>query len=162
MSPRIELATAADLDDLCELERAAFGAAAWSRAGIAGALGHASGLALVARESQQGELLGAIQWLQVADEAELLRLAVRPAARRAGVATLLLDRSLGDLRERGVGQVFLEVRADNEAARALYRRRGWADAGVRAGYYDDGIDAVLMSQALPVACPESSRRVPSS
>lgn len=137
MSPHIELATSADLDALCELEQAAFTAAAWSRAGIAGALWHPNGLAL-------------------------LRLAVRPAARRAGVATLLLDRSFGDLRQRGVGQVFLEVRADNEAARALYRRRGWADAGVRTGYYDDGIDAVLMSQALPVACPESSRRVPSS
>lgn len=162
MSVRVELAGEQDLDALCELERLAFGAAAWSRAGIAGALAHPSGLALVAHAEPLPEISGAIQWLQVADEAELLRLAVTPAARRRGIAALLLENSLELLRKRGATHLFLEVRADNDAARALYRREGWAEAGVRSGYYDGGVDAIMMSRHLPAACPELSRRVRSA
>ncbi len=46
--------------------------------------------------------------------------------------------------EEGVASGFLEVRADNAAARALYRATGWEEIGLRRGYYADGVDAVLM------------------
>ncbi len=91
------------------------------------------------------------------DEAELLTLAVAPEARRAGVAASLLARGEAALARAGVAEVFLEVAADNVAARALYARAGYAEAGVRRGYYraPDGTarDALVLRRALASRAP---------
>jgi len=78
-----------------------------------------------------------------AGEAELLRIGVEPAARRAGLARRLLGASEAALRAAGIARCFLEVRADNAPARALYEACGWVAHGRRARYYPDGDDAVL-------------------
>ncbi|MDT8759122.1 GNAT family N-acetyltransferase [Sphingomonas psychrotolerans] len=70
----------------------------------------------------------------VADEAELLLLATRPAARRRGVAGALLRAVIGEAEARGVAQLHLEVRAGNDAVR-LYRREGFEKVGERKNYY---------------------------
>ena len=74
-----------------------------------------------------------------ADEAEILNVAVHPDATRRGVATALVRWLLAQ-RHR---DVFLEVHAENVAARELYRRNGFADTGLRRQYYQsppgDGI-----------------------
>jgi len=84
----------------------------------------------------------------VADEAEILTLAVVPDHRRRGIAVQLLDDACRMLRSGGTHRFFLEVAADNIAARALYERRGFAATGRRAAYYDRGaaprVDAVIM------------------
>ena len=47
--------------------------------------------------------------------------------------------------EEGVTSLTLEVRAGNLAARELYRKKGFREAGVRKGYYEDnGEDALIM------------------
>jgi ribosomal-protein-alanine N-acetyltransferase len=96
--------------------------------------------------------------LQVAgDEAEVLTLAVRPAARRRGLArrlTLIAARRAAEL---GAGRVFLEVAEDNAAARALYAGLGFQPAGRRPRYYarPDGarMDALLLVLNLPGPLP---------
>ncbi|HSX55434.1 MAG TPA: ribosomal protein S18-alanine N-acetyltransferase [Sphingomonas sp.] len=70
----------------------------------------------------------------VADEAELLLLAIRPAMRRRGIGTALLRSILADARERGADILHLEVRANNEAVR-LYRNEGFEKIGERRDYY---------------------------
>jgi ribosomal-protein-alanine N-acetyltransferase len=61
----------------------------------------------------------------------------------------VLDGLLGEARRRGAVEAFLEVRVDNEAARALYARAGFAQVGLRRGYYDGGrVDAVVMRREL--------------
>jgi ribosomal-protein-alanine N-acetyltransferase len=70
----------------------------------------------------------------VADEAELLLLAIRPPARRRGVGTALLRSIVADARERGADKMHLEVRANNEAVR-LYRGEGFEKIGERRDYY---------------------------
>lgn len=92
----------------------------------------------------QGFLIGRA----VADEAELLTLAVAPETRRQGLARALLAGFYARSRERGAGRAFLEVASDNPAALTLYRSEGWAEAGLRRGYYAPGIDAILMDRAL--------------
>lgn len=91
----------------------------------------------------------------VADEAEVLTLAVRPAARRAGLARRLVDQALDRAAGQGAARVFLEVAADNAAAQALYARAGFREAGRRSRYYArrDGqrVDALLL--ALELASP---------
>ena len=83
-----------------------------------------------------------------AGEGELLLLGVAPPARRRGLATALLAALEADWRTRGVEVAFLEVRADNDTAQALYARLGWRAAGRRRGYYPDGTDALLLRRDL--------------
>lgn len=70
----------------------------------------------------------------VADEAELLLLATRPAARRRGVARALLRSVIGDAVSRGAVTLHLEVRDGNDAIK-LYTAAGFARVGERRNYY---------------------------
>lgn len=70
----------------------------------------------------------------ILDEAELLLLAVRPAARRRGIGRQLLRSAIAEARQRGVAKMHLEVRAGNDAA-ALYRAAGFEKIGERRSYY---------------------------
>ena len=93
----------------------------------------------------QGFLLGRT----VADEAELLTLAVAPEARRRGIARALLAEFAATSQDRGATRAFLEVAADNGAARALYHAAGWGESGRRRRYYGPDLDAIVMTLALP-------------
>ncbi|OJY35132.1 MAG: ribosomal-protein-alanine acetyltransferase [Rhodobacterales bacterium 65-51] len=105
--------------------------------------------------TEQGFLLGRA----VAGEAELLTLAVAPEARRQGIASHLVHAFLDEARARGAETAFLEVSAKNAAALALYLRHGFAQAGLRRGYYatSDGqrIDALVLSHPLSPAAESS-------
>ena len=87
----------------------------------------------------------------VAGEAELLTLAVAPEARRRGVARNLCSRFGEAARTTGADAAFLEVAADNAAARALYLGCGWIEAGRRPRYYGPALDAVIMRLDLAAA-----------
>jgi len=91
--------------------------------------------------------------LVIADQAEILALATDPAFQRRGQATRALLSFHDAARRRGAGEVFLEVAAANDGARAFYAGQGYAETGLRKGYYrqTDGRhdDAVIMSRALP-------------
>ncbi|MCB4821929.1 GNAT family N-acetyltransferase [Roseicella aerolata] len=88
-------------------------------------------------------------------EAEILTLAVAPAARRQGIGAALMAGALAGAAARGAEAMFLEVAAGNAAALALYRGLGFAEVGRRRRYYADGADAlVLRRDLLPgSACP---------
>jgi ribosomal-protein-alanine N-acetyltransferase len=77
---------------------------------------------------------------------------VRPGARRHGVGTELVARGAAEAAARGAKRLFLEVADDNAAARALYARAGFAEAGRRPRYYAraDGSrrDALLLALNL--------------
>lgn len=100
---------------------------------------------------------GFILMRAVADEAEVLTLAVRPAARRGGQGAWLVGEGVLAAAARGATRVFLEVAEDNAAARALYAKAGFVEAGRRPGYYAgaDGRrrDALLLALNLPGALP---------
>lgn len=78
-----------------------------------------------------------------ADEAEILTLAVRPAARRRGLASRLVEAAERQAADAGAERLFLEVAEDNTAARGLYDRLGFEAAGRRRRYYarETGPDA---------------------
>lgn len=88
----------------------------------------------------------------VAGEAEVLTIAVDPAARRQGIATRLLATFLAEARARNAESVFLEVAADNAAARALYAAAGFRTAGVRRDYYltpqGHRVDALVLRRGI--------------
>jgi ribosomal-protein-alanine N-acetyltransferase len=86
-----------------------------------------------------------------ADEAEILTIAVVPAARRAGRGRALLRAAEAEAAARGACNMFLEVAPCNVAARGLYEAAGYAAVGRRPNYYADGSDALVLARALSPA-----------
>jgi len=88
----------------------------------------------------------------IADEAELLTLATDPCARRHGLARAALAGFEAEARARGAVRGFLEVAADNAAARALYDAAHWRECARRAGYYPrrsgPAADALILEKHL--------------
>lgn len=70
-----------------------------------------------------------------ADEAELLQIAVRPDARKRGVATGLIRELKNGLLEKKIKTLFLEVRESNSKARKCYEKFGMVSCGKRPGFY---------------------------
>lgn len=96
-------------------------------------------------------MLGFAWFMRALDEAEMLDIAIAPEYRRHGHAKTLLDYTYAQLSRTGCAAVHLEVRASNIDARALYAQQGFAEVGVRPGYYPAGHgreDAILMKKAL--------------
>jgi ribosomal-protein-alanine N-acetyltransferase len=95
------------------------------------------------------DLVGYVVALVMADEGEVADLAVAPAARRRGVARLLLDRVASEASEMGIRALYLEVRESNSAARTLYESSGFVAVGRRRAYYRRPVeDALLLRREL--------------
>jgi len=144
---------ALELDIAAALHRDSFepkGERVWTRQDIAELLASpgVSGLLLEA----DGQDVGFVLWRVAADEAELLTIAVRSTHRRRGAGRALLEAIVDGARAAGARTLFLEVGADNPAARTLYEQRGFQAVGQRAGYYGRGgappADAAVMRLAL--------------
>lgn len=71
----------------------------------------------------------------VVGEAHLLNICIAPEWQRQGYGRLLLEHFMELARERGAGQMFLEVRLSNVAALTLYREGGFNEVGMRKNYY---------------------------
>ena len=141
--------TRGHLDALMRYEHQMFGTEAWSRASYQAELADKQNRHYVAAEGPDGELLGWAGVLVAAETAEIMTVGVVPHARRAGTGRRLLDDLLAEAVRRGATEAFLEVRADNEPARAMYRNAGFDELGVRRGYYAGGrVDAVTMRKDL--------------
>lgn len=84
----------------------------------------------------------------IADEAEVLTLAVQPTARRTGIGRALLNQALATARLRGAVAMFLEVSFANAAARGLYAGAGFVQVGSRRGYYPEDGDALVLRRLL--------------
>jgi [ribosomal protein S18]-alanine N-acetyltransferase len=88
----------------------------------------------------------------VADEMELLSLAVTPEWRLKGLGAWLARLAFGMGARSGARAAFLEVRSGNEPALRLYASLGLQQTGRRARYYKDPPeDAVILTRALPAS-----------
>lgn len=144
----VESATSEDLAAVLSLERDCLGADAWTEPLLAGAV---SGelptvVALVVRDGD--EVVGHAVASYAGDVAELQRIAVRPASRRTGRASALLEEVLRRARRTGADGILLEVRPDNAGAIAFYAASGFAEVDRRPRYYRDGSEAVVMRLPL--------------
>lgn len=95
------------------------------------------------------EPLGYLMLLILPPEGEVLNLAVHPDCRRQGYASALLREGETVLRRKGVEALYLEVRASNIPAIALYKSFGFAAVGRRKRYYRTPVeDALIMKKEL--------------
>lgn len=146
----IRRAGADDAASVARIQAAAFDVP-WSVADLRALLEPAPAVALIAMADAEpvGFVLGRV----IADEAEILSLAVCPDQRRRGLARRLLTAWIRDIAAAGARTAFLEVAGDNTAAIGLYRSVGFVVTGERKAYYHrrDGTfaDALMMMVNLP-------------
>lgn len=146
--PQLAVMTRGDLDAVLRVEQRSYGQP-WSRLNFLDSL----------RAGHQGQclwrsdtLLGYFVAMPGVEEVHLLNITVAPDWRQQGWARVLLEALVLWARTRNARWIWLEVRADNRAARTLYQRFGFAEVGRRKNYYPLGrglhADAVLMSLDL--------------
>lgn len=145
---RLRAMTVADLDRVVAIEVGAYGHP-WSRANFVDSL--AAGHDARVLVDEQWQAVGYSVVMHGVDEHHLLNLTVERGCQRRGLGRQLLQAVIDAARLAGAGAIWLEVRAGNGPALALYRGAGFVCTGLRRGYYparDGREDAVLMSLSL--------------
>jgi ribosomal-protein-alanine N-acetyltransferase len=151
-TPGLRWANAADADLLATIHNAAFAPPeAWSRDVFSLQLALPNVIGLL--HGEDGLVLARV----AGGEAEILTLAVLPAARRRGVASGLLRAAIARMVAAGAAVAFLEVSVKNTAALGLYLRQGFIEAGRRAAYYSDRSDALVLRLELEMPARGSRR-----
>jgi ribosomal-protein-alanine acetyltransferase len=140
-----------DAWDIYQLEVVLFPHDAWSRHTISAELSHPDSFYLVLREDESKELVGygGLRTSQApGGQGDIQTMAVAPSHQGKGLGGMLLDALLTQAWRRGVDEVFLDVRADNNIAKGLYERAGFREIARRSGYYQPGhVDAIVMHKA---------------
>jgi ribosomal-protein-alanine N-acetyltransferase len=138
--------TRADLPRVMVLEEELFAPDTWTAAMYREELADTDTRSyLVAEDGQQ--VVGYAGLIAYDDEAHVATIGVAADRQGEGIGALLLDALLAEA-DRRSPVVLLEVRADNQVAQGLYRRRGFAEIGRRPRYYQpSGTDAVVMKRA---------------
>src|ERR1051326_7829115 len=142
---RVRPAAAADLQRLLEIAAHSVTAAQWNAAEYHRLFAPESlqdRVVLVAEEDAQ--VVGFIVARQTGPEWEIENIAVTGPARRRGLGTRLLGEFMDLARSRGGREIFLEVRESNLAARALYGKWAFVEAGRRKQYYQDPPEDALI------------------
>lgn len=133
-----------DLDAIMLIESSTFENDAWSREAMASELASQHTYYLVAERAGVEGYAGLFA-PQRSLQADIQTIAVGQSARRQGLGRVLMQALITEARERGATEVFLDVRADNPGATALYESLGFEPIAVRPGYYQpDNVDAVVM------------------
>ncbi|MGN7190719.1 ribosomal protein S18-alanine N-acetyltransferase [Curtobacterium sp. MCBA15_004] len=158
---RMRRAVPQDLDDVMWLERVSFPTDAWSASQMSGELWSPHGYYVVVETTDDGAPsivgYGGLSSLAGNPVADVQTIAVAAEQRGRGVGKALFTELLDEARRRGVHEVFLEVRADNPVAQAMYTAAGFERIAVRPRYYQpDGVDAWVMRAELPAAAPTTS------
>lgn len=117
----------------------------WTRALFEGELHRGDRHYVVARAGERAErIVGHAGLIAIVDQGHVATIAVDPDERGRGHATRLLLELVEEASRRELDALTLEVRVSNDTAVRLYRRFGFAPAGVRRRYYSDGEDAIVM------------------
>lgn len=150
-----------DIERVLELERRLFEADAWTEGMLWSELAYARGAEatrryLLAVDSSTGAVVGYGGLATVSGTGHIQTIGIAPEHRRVGAGALLLRALLAAAAHRfDCHEVFLEVRVDNASARRLYERFGFAEVGVRRGYYQpENVDALVMRLTDPAAASE--------
>lgn len=135
-----------DLSDVMDIEFDSY-SMPWGEATFRGLLRRVDADLLVAESA--GTLVGyAAAWF-VVDQGELGNVAVARSWRRRGIGARLVDAVIARAAERGVRELFLEVRPSNVTAQRLYERFGFEPVGRRRNYYvAPSEDAIVMRRLI--------------
>jgi ribosomal-protein-alanine N-acetyltransferase len=97
----------------------------------------------------KGEIAGYAVFWAVMDQGELGNVAVDESHRGKGIGTKLIQAVLDRAGDRGVREIFLEVRKSNTKAQELYKTFGFSEVGRRKNYYLEPLeDALVMKKII--------------
>ncbi len=133
-----------DLDAVMAVEVRAY-SYPWSRGNFVDSV--VAGYLAEVLVDDKGHILGYYVAMQGVDEMHLLNITVAPESQSAGLGRWMLGAIEQQVRQRQLSRLWLEVRHSNNRARSLYRRLGFAEVGLRKGYYPASPrreDAVVM------------------
>lgn len=128
-------AVLSDAEELYEIEKLSFNEP-WSKSAFEDSI---NAEAVIVEICEADQIEGFIVYSLICGEAEVYDIAVSPAHRRKGIGEMLLKNML-----QKCERAFLEVRESNAGAKALYKKMGFKESGMRKGYYSDGENAVVM------------------
>ncbi|HZP03067.1 MAG TPA: ribosomal protein S18-alanine N-acetyltransferase [Terriglobia bacterium] len=148
---KIRRCESGDMPAIMAIQERLFPPSQWSASDYSKLCAEPEGLILVAENetATPPKVLGFAALRRVADEAELLFMAVDPDHQAQGIGKALLQEALARLRKEGARRLFLEVRVSNKRALRLYRALGFTLHTLRKGYYREPLeDAYVMSLEL--------------
>jgi len=132
-----------DIDAVVALEAESF-TNPWPRDTLVWELGNSDVTRVYLLRDADGTVAAFCLCWVIFDELHINTLAVAPARRRQGLATLLLRYVLAETAKEGARRATLEVRASNQAALELYRRLGFRVTASRPGYYTNPDEDALI------------------
>ena len=144
MNYELKELSAEHVPQIAALEAATF-SLPWDEASIRAELENPLALWLVA-EGERGTVLGYVGSQSCFEDADVLNVAVVPAARRRGIAAALMTELEARLAPKGVERITLEVRASNLPAIRLYEGLGYTQVGLRKSYYEKPREDALILQ----------------
>ena len=97
-------------------------------------------------ELETKKLLGLCSAWLVIDELQITFIAVDPMNQRKGIGKFLLSDLIKRSKSLQINHIFLEVKQNNEPAKALYNSMGFKTVGKRSNFYQDGSDALLLNK----------------
>ncbi|MDN5894822.1 MAG: GNAT family N-acetyltransferase [Nocardioides sp.] len=151
----IREAVPVDIPAIGDLEDELFGAEAWASESLLDEL-QTPGRVLFVFADEDDEVLGYAITMLAGDVVDLERIGVRADSQRRGVAGQLLDSALDQARRDGADRMLLEVSSVNHEALGFYAGADFRQIDVRARYYRDGSDALVMARSLGPSCNWSS------
>jgi ribosomal-protein-alanine N-acetyltransferase len=138
-----------DIEQLAALERELFPDDAWAEATWWAELAGRPRRAYVVEDAADGIIAGYAGLDLGGEVADVMTMAVAPAAQGRGVGRRLLDELVARAEADGAAYLMLEVRDDNAAARNLYETSGFELMTTRRRYYQPGdVDAHVMRLSL--------------
>ena len=125
--------TADDISQVAEIERQIF-SIPWSEKAFKDSMESDNTIYIVAKEDNN--VTGYAGMYLSFEEGNITNVAVNPSSRRKGIGEKIVRDILNRAYEKGVRDVFLEVRETNSAAIALYEKIGFKEEGIRKNFYE--------------------------
>jgi len=137
-----------DVDEVKALEDLLFPVDAWTADMFHNELAEVGITREVMVARLAGKIVGYVSFRFVADEGDVVTIAVDTSVQKQGVGTLMMNWLETTAKVRGIKNLFLEVRSDNIPAVAMYLARDFERIDLRRNYYDTGVDAYVMRKRL--------------
>jgi len=144
MTLEISAMQASDIPEVKVLEDALFPVDAWTQEMFHNELAEVGISREVMVTRLAGKIVGYVSFRYVADEGDVVTIAVDATVQKQGVGTAMMDWLEATAKDRGIRNLFLEVRSDNIPAIAMYLARDFERIDLRRNYYDTGVDAYVM------------------
>lgn len=144
MTLELAVMQAADIPEVKALEDLLFPVDAWTVDMFHNELAEVGFSREVMVTRLSGKIVGYVSFRYVGDEGDVVTIAVDTAVQKQGVGTLMMNWLEATAKDRGVKNLFLEVRSDNIPAIAMYLARDFERIDLRRNYYDTGVDAYVM------------------